>query len=109
MKATAGKKRHGFCFRAPSARTVLLAGDFTRWLVRPIALRKQPDGIWRVSTSLAPGTYHYRFYVDGEWRDDPECKIRVQNPFGTQNDVIQIEGTVGLENPPAEAANPKPI
>jgi hypothetical protein len=33
------------------------------------------------------GTYHYRFRVDGEWRDDPACTLRVGNPFGSQDAV----------------------
>jgi 1,4-alpha-glucan branching enzyme len=90
MNATAPKEKRTFSFKAPSARTVLLAGDFTRWLNHPIPLGKQADGVWTATTTLAPGTYHYRFFVDGEWRDDPECKLRVQNQFGTQNDVIQV-------------------
>jgi 1,4-alpha-glucan branching enzyme len=98
MKATAQREKRTFSFKAPSARRVLLAGDFTRWLAHPIPLRMQSDGTWTATTTLAPGTYHYRFFVDGDWRDDPECKVRVQNPFGTQNDVIQI-GAVDEKTP----------
>jgi 1,4-alpha-glucan branching enzyme len=94
MSATAQKEKRTFSFKAPSARSVLLAGDFTRWLTHPIPLRKQGDGVWTATTTLAPGTYHYRFFVDGEWRDDPECKMRVWNQFGTQNDVIQVGAAV---------------
>ena len=48
-----------------------------------------PDatGTWKTQVSLLPGTYEYRFVVDGEWRDDPECPLRVENPFATQNCV----------------------
>jgi 1,4-alpha-glucan branching enzyme len=88
MNAT--KQKQTFSFKAPTANSVLLAGDFTRWLKHPIPLHKQVNGVWTTTTPLAPGTYHYRFVVDGEWRDDPNCKLRVQNAFGTQNDVIQI-------------------
>jgi 1,4-alpha-glucan branching enzyme len=84
------KQAQTFCFKAPTAHSVLLAGDFTRWLSQPIRLHKEHDGVWKTTTSLAPGTYHYRFVVDGEWQDDPTCRVRVQNPFGTQNDVIQV-------------------
>ena len=93
VNTTAPKQRQTFCFKDPSARSVMLAGDFTRWLKQPIPLQKQANGVWKTSASLAPGTYHYRFFVDGEWRDDPECKLRVQNPFGTENDVIQVGPT----------------
>jgi hypothetical protein len=48
-------------------------------------------GLWKVQVSLAPGTYHYRFLVDGEWRDDPECTLRVPNPFGTENAVREVK------------------
>jgi 1,4-alpha-glucan branching enzyme len=92
MNATGNKQEKTFSFRAPHARNVLLAGDFTHWLAQPIPLHKSEDGIWRATTSLAPGTYHYRFYVDNEWCEDPKCKTRVRNPFGTVNSVIQVFG-----------------
>jgi 1,4-alpha-glucan branching enzyme len=90
MKTTILKQKRTFSMDAPTAKRVLLAGDFTRWLSNPIPLRKHPGGIWENVVSLVPGTYHYRFLVDDEWRDDPKCTVRVQNPFGTLNDVVQI-------------------
>ncbi len=91
MNTLSGKEEKTFAIKAPGARRVLLAGDFTRWLVHPIPLHKQSDGVWTATTPLAPGTYHYRFFVDGQWCDDPQCKVRVRNAFGTLNDVIQVE------------------
>jgi len=46
--------------------------------------------VWKVSVELPPGVHHYRFLVGGEWRDDPECIVRVPNPFGGQNAVRQV-------------------
>ncbi len=83
-------KRQTFSFNAPNARSVQLVGSFTHWQQAPINLRRGGDGIWRTSIELEPGTHHYRFLVDGEWRDDPECTVRVANPFGTQNAVRQV-------------------
>lgn len=79
-----------FSFTAPGAMSVQLVGDFTNWQERPISMQKGADGVWRATVELPPGTYHYRFLVDGEWRDDPECALRVPNPFGTQNAVRQV-------------------
>ncbi len=79
-----------FAFKAPAASSVILLGDFTHWQKNPISLRKQPNGIWRVTVSLAPGEHRYRFLVDGEWRDDPDCKLRIPNPFGSQDSVVQV-------------------
>ena len=79
-----------FRFKAPGAMSVLLVGDFTQWQQNAIAMKKGKDGIWVASIELAPGKHNYRFIVDGEWSDDPECTLRVPNPFGTQNMVRQV-------------------
>ena len=42
--------------------------------------------------ALGPGAHRYRFIVDGEWRDDPECKSRVPNPFGGVNSLLTVTG-----------------
>jgi 1,4-alpha-glucan branching enzyme len=78
-------KTQAFSFRAPEAVSVQLVGDFTQWQERPISLKKENGGVWQTSIELAPGTHHYRFLVDGEWRDDPDCSLRVPNGFGSQN------------------------
>lgn len=79
-----------FAFRAPAASSVLLVGDFTQWQKAPISLKKGANGIWRTIVPLAPGEHHYRFLVDGEWRDDPECKLQIPNPFGSRDSVIRV-------------------
>jgi 1,4-alpha-glucan branching enzyme len=83
-------KKQTFSFNAPNARSVQLVGNFTHWQQAPINLKRGADGIWRAVIELKPGTYHYRFLVDGEWQDDPECTLRVANPFGSQNSVRQV-------------------
>jgi 1,4-alpha-glucan branching enzyme len=88
---TAGtKKQQRFSFAAPTAVSVQLVGDFTQWQERPINLKKGADGIWNAAVELEPGMHHYRFLVDGEWRDDPECTLHVPNPFGGQNAVRRV-------------------
>ena len=79
-----------FSFAAPSATSVQLVGDFTRWQETPIRLQKGADGIWRTNVQLQPGEHHYRFLVDSQWRDDPECAARAPNPFGGENAVRQV-------------------
>jgi 1,4-alpha-glucan branching enzyme len=84
------KSSQTFCFTAPGATSVLLVGDFTQWQSQPIPLTPGESGVWSATVKLAPGTYHYRFLVDGEWRDDPECTLRVPNPFGSENMVREV-------------------
>ncbi|MBN2505675.1 MAG: isoamylase early set domain-containing protein [Verrucomicrobia bacterium] len=88
MKAASSPThKQTFSFKAPDAMSVLLVGDFTHWQQHPIPLKKKRGGIWQTTVALSPGSHHYRFLVDGQWRDDPECTLRTQNPFGTENSV----------------------
>jgi len=84
------ERLHGFTFRAPEAVSVQLVGDFTHWQEQPISLKKEAGGVWRASVPLTPGEHYYRFLVDGEWRDDPECAVRVPNPFGGENMMRKV-------------------
>jgi len=84
-------KKQSFSVLAPGATSVLLAGDFTHWEKEPISMRKNGQDVWHAELQLKPGTYHYRFVVDGQWQDDPECTLRVPNPFGGQNMVRDVQ------------------
>ena len=83
-------RKQKFQIAAPEAEKVLLVGDFTQWQERAIPMRKGRDGVWIASIELAPGPHSYRFIVDGEWCDDPECSLRVPNPYGGQDMVRQV-------------------
>ncbi len=79
-----------FSFAAPTAMSVQLVGDFTHWQQKPINMHKCAGGIWRITVELPTGVHYYRFLVDGQWRDDPKCTLRVTNPYGTQDAVRRV-------------------
>ena len=79
-----------FSVKAPGADHVQLVGDFTDWQKSPITMTKLDGGLWQTTIALEQGVYHYRFLVDGAWRDDPECTIRVTNPYGSENAVRHV-------------------
>ncbi len=83
-------QKQTFRFSAPEATSVLLVGDFTHWQKHAIPMQKGKDGIWTAALELSAGKHTYRFIVDGEWRDDPECTLRVPNPYGSQDMVRQV-------------------
>jgi 1,4-alpha-glucan branching enzyme len=85
------RKQQLFSIKAPTATSVMLAGDFTQWQEKPIQLKKEPTGVWRASVELAPGTHRYRFIVDGQWCDDPTCALHEPNPYGSRDAVLQIQ------------------
>jgi 1,4-alpha-glucan branching enzyme len=74
-----------FEFPAPQAKKVYLAGNFNDWDTRQTPMIKDRKGIWRATLQLEAGKYEYRFFVDGQWENDPSCTSWVPNEFGTQN------------------------
>jgi len=81
-------------FRDPGAQDVRIAGDFNGWVPdKDVRSRVQADGperVWTKVLSLPPGTYHYRYVVDGEWREDPENSHAVPGPVGGRNSVLVV-------------------
>jgi 1,4-alpha-glucan branching enzyme len=90
MTRAGSGRRQTFSFAAPAAICVQLAGDFTQWQQKPISMQKGADGTWRTAVELEPGAHHYRFLVDGEWQDDPECTLHVPNPYGSRDSVRKV-------------------
>jgi len=87
---TPKKKRVNFNLHAPKAEEVFVAGTFNDWdpLARPLKCDKK--GTWRTWMNLPPGKHEYRFVVNGEWQEDPECEERALNAFGTYNSVVKV-------------------
>ena len=84
-KSTEKARKTEFFLSAPQARSVSIAGDFNQWDTFSHSLKQDRKGVWRISLPLNPGQYEYRFFVDGEWQNDPNCSSFVENPFGTSN------------------------
>lgn len=89
-RSTSSKKRTAFALVAPEAKTVSLAGDFNQWRTDTHPMRKGKNGKWSKSIYLAPGTYEYKYCVDGRWTiDEANANIR-PNCFGTRNNMVVI-------------------
>ena len=103
--AKSGKSAAGKCTKAKSAavsvtftvhaergKEVYLAGEFNAW--DPTAKKmayKARSGIYSATVKLAPGTYQYKFVIDGAWCADPENCESVPNDQGTFNSVITVK------------------
>ena len=91
-KKAAAEKSVTFTVRADVGKSVYLAGCFNKW--NPTGkqmLDKKGTGVYSASVKLAPGTYQYKFVIDGTWCADPECADFVQNEHGTLNSVITVK------------------
>jgi 1,4-alpha-glucan branching enzyme len=91
------KKITKFSCQAERANSVRLAGTFNDWNAQSTPMSKSGPGEWSVDLELAPGVYEYRFVVDGQWFNEPECANHescphcVPNPFGSKNQKLQVE------------------
>jgi len=77
-----------FILDRPDATAVCLAADFNQWNAGELKMKRDKQGVWKVKVKLAPGTYLYKFVVDGEWIEDPANPNRQEDPFGGCNSVI---------------------
>jgi chromosome partitioning protein len=81
-------------FRDAGANDVRIAGDFNGWVPDRgvVSSTRQEDGarVWRKVLHLQPGTYAYRYVVDGEWREDPTNPERVPTPAGPRNSLLVV-------------------
>lgn len=72
-----------------SAGSVSVAGAFNGW--QAVRMKKQKDGSFAASFEAAPGSYEYKFIVDGEWKVDPDNSAWALNQYGTLNSVMVVE------------------
>lgn len=83
-------KKVTFSFYAENADSIHVSGDFNQWSETSHALEQEDDGIWKKTVLLPPGTYEYKFVVDGQWQNDPENDAVCLNCFGTTNNRIEV-------------------
>jgi chromosome partitioning protein len=78
-------------FRDGAANDVRIAGDFNGWVpdkgVRSLIESDGPVRVWTKILQLPPGTYQYRYVVDGEWREDPEG---IRSAGGEPNSILVV-------------------
>ncbi|ACU61953.1 serine hydrolase [Chitinophaga pinensis] len=67
----------------PGAKLVSLAGTFNGWNDLEVPMRWK-NGAWEAALRLAPGTYQYKFVIDGVWLSDP------RNPKTHEGDMNSI-------------------
>jgi 1,4-alpha-glucan branching enzyme len=90
IKKASGKRRVTFTFIAPWAQKVSLVGNFNQWRYDKHPMKKNRDDRWSKTIYLMPGTYEYKYWVDGQWMIDERNLDRCRNCFGTRNNLITI-------------------
>ena len=86
------KKIITFRIAAPPHANVQIAGDFNSWKPEDLKYTEKRDQpLWHKKVSLRPGSYQYKFLVDGLWTPDPKNKNRVDDSLGGTNSLIRVE------------------
>lgn len=85
-----------FVMRAPGARSVAVAGDFTTWSPDVELQDVDGDGVWAGRVLVQPGMHRYMFVIDGtEWVTDPNAARHADDGFGNRNAVLVVP-TLGI-------------
>jgi chromosome partitioning protein len=81
-------------FKDAAAGDVRIAGDFNGWVpdrgVRSLIASEGQTRVWTNVLTLEPGTYQYRYVVDGEWREDPANPQSAPGPTGQPNSILHV-------------------
>ena len=73
---------------APNARSVEIAGDFTRW--EPVALRPEGNGWWSTSRAMSAGAHELSVRADGGAWEAPPGLVAVRDEFGGHAGVLVV-------------------
>ncbi len=77
-----------------AASGVFVTGDFCNWgdvNNGAFVLAKQSDGAWTGTRQFQPGTYLYKFVVDGQYIADPNNPNVSDDGFGGHNSVYTCQ------------------
>ncbi len=89
MQGRALADEHEFRFKAPDAKSVELMCEFNGW--KSVPMTKGDDGVWTAKVTLSPGTYGYKFLVNGtDWVLDPDNPAK-KTVDGIENSSIEIK------------------
>lgn len=86
----ATRRRVRFGYFNPDAREVHVVGSFNAWDPQATALTRDALGDWSVELDLPRGEHRYRFFVDGDCRDDPAAAQTARNPFGGFDAIMVV-------------------
>lgn len=74
-----------------TAQCVSLIGSFNGWNPHGFAFQQQANRIWKITIPLLPpGSYRYKFLIDGDWIDDPENPERIEDGYGGFSSILEV-------------------
>ena len=90
--AVRSREEHEFIYRpAGKPGKVSVSGSFNGWAKESTELQADESGVFRTTVPLEPGTYSYKFVVDGKWTPDESNPLHEPDGFGGSNSILKIE------------------
>ncbi|MFH1691056.1 MAG: AAA family ATPase [Candidatus Omnitrophota bacterium] len=79
-------------FRIPASvgKEIFVVGDFNNWVADENAKLERENGCWKKDLAIKPGSYRYRFIIDGKWQEDPANPNLEKNPFGEFDSLLKL-------------------
>lgn len=86
-----GKVEVTFSYSHPSAKNVLLAGDFTNWQSGAKTMKKEGDTFVYRKVVSAKSVLTYKFIINGNWMTDKNAPATTDDGFGGKNGVVDVK------------------
>jgi len=84
------------CDLCPTAQQVYLSGNFNNWAPRFRRMVPDWNGGFNAKVKLPPGSYEYKFVIDGRWVADPAAAAQAPNPFGSFNSIVEVDAETAM-------------
>jgi hypothetical protein len=73
---------------------IFLAANFNDW--KPdneqfLMKDDDGDGVWSITVKLTPGTYQYKYVIDGKWTQDQYAPGSAPDGFGGNNSQFDVK------------------
>lgn len=80
-----------FILEDAPGKDVRVDGSFNGWKPEKQLVDKENTGFYSCRMLLEPGTYEYKFVVDGEWKLDESNPNFAPNSLGSLNSVLVVD------------------
>ena len=89
--------------------SVSMVANFNGWDERADPMSPAADGGWQIRVAVVPGTYEYKFVINGEhWIKDPSQTESVEDGYWGENSIARVTKTQAGEKNGCRSPTMKP-
>lgn len=89
--ALRGRRTATFTYKPTTpSHSLAVAGSFNGWSKTALPMTATPDGTYRASIEIDPGTYTYKFVIDDKWITDPSNSATTSDGMGGTNSLLIV-------------------